>query len=252
MEIGSAATLAILLAMGVPQSALAAAKDAGCPAVNEEFEKFNAVKNDAVIDPSQAAREELRLRKSLLRAVIDCALRDVKTLENAVGVAAPDAVDSQLLRKRFLEQLRGAGQYYASQKNLIENLTIRGSKDLSRSIRDWREASYAPLQENALNFIMWAKNQELVQTAQNRFQQIKQTVRSLNLMQHENIRSLFLGAESDLVGAMELNQRVKRTLEQHDPSRDALPLIKQALEALGLTYQDFLDLSNAVQKVLPR
>jgi hypothetical protein len=217
---------------------------------SSKIAELNAVQFDPSLDYFESVRREAELRRELLRKVIDCGAEEIRELQTTLR-ALPEDKGTDRLRSQLLEGLNEALPYYELQRKKIDDLTIRESRDLARILREWREAHYAPIVERIVNFVLWTKNQDLFRTAQKRFDHISQTVNNLKLTQTEEIRMRFEKAEGSLSEASELNRKVKRALEQPDPHNDALTLLKNSLETLSATYQDFLNLGEAVKKILP-
>lgn len=226
-------------------------KDAACSFQTQ----LDAIKNaaeDRNLDSAQRVKAELSARKSMLKNIIDCAARDVENLKNETATtAAPQEGPVQQIKGQIIGDLGASLRYYATQKAQIENVGTRGSQELARDIKEWRTISYNPLAQKAVNFIAWSKNKELIQTAQNRLNQVRRTVTVLKLLNDEEFQKLFARADIHFNEAISSNYKTLETFTRLGNPEDALISIKATLEALSQTYQEFFTISERINKLLP-
>jgi hypothetical protein len=216
------------------------------------------VKVDALADikkkadgSSQAVKSELQVRKDLLRELIGCATKETRTLQNTLKEIQTKENDIDAIRDRFVDKLDEALAYYRAEETKVNDLGLRGSKDMAKAILDWRTGNYLPLANETSNLIIWLKNQPLFDTAQKRFDLIGQTVRSLKLLDEEDVKDLFEKAESNLGEARHLNGEAKKALLAEEEPTATTSKIKSSLQSLSATYKSFFELSEAVKKLLP-
>jgi hypothetical protein len=213
-----------------------------------KFAELRAIQADSSQDYIQAIRAQLAVRKAILRGAIDCALKDVTLHKAALDNAAPDIKDSKA-EDEVAKGLEDSIDYYSAKRSSIDNLGIKGTQDVAREIADWRTYHYNPLISQEDSLLLWNKNQPLFDKASNRFNQLKPIVLSLSLVNQEDIQKKFQDAEVNLKDAVTKNEAAKEAIETGDP--DALMAIKSSLEPLSSLYKKFVDLSDAVKKLVP-
>ncbi len=218
----------------------------------DDFAHLDKIKNNPSADYLANVRAELAVRKEILRKIVACGAREVELLKEKVTTTTLEDKTHEGLKNKFLTQLDESTKYYETSGSRIDTLGLRGSQELARSLREWRTHTYDSLAEEALNFLIWEKNQNIFKTARNRFAEIGKAIESLKIADTEDIHKLFEEAKGDLEAAEVLNRSVKQSLESFDSSQETFLLTKQSLEALSKTYQKFFDLSQTVQKVVPR
>lgn len=195
---------------------------------------------------------ELTLRKSILAKVIDCASKDVETLNDMLSEMSARNTDLELKEayERFLNQLGEILSYYQSEKSNIEKLDLDESKAVAKNILERRSNRYFPLAEKIANFVMWEKNQELIKIAERRLSQIEQTLLALELTGNEDIKILFQRGRTNFQYAQVSSRRARQMFLVANPPDDSLYLVRASLEALSETYRAFFDLSQAVKNAV--
>ena len=217
-----------------------------------DFARLDKVKSNPSADYLANVRAELAVRKDILRKIVACGAEEVKLLKAKVAGASTTDSGAQDIKKQLTARLDEALERYATSESRIDTLGLRGSQELSRSLKDWRMTNYSQLSELALNFLVWEKNKSLFKTARIRFEEIGKAVNSLKFADTEDIRKLFDEAKTDLEHAESLHRDVEQKLKTLDSPESTFAIIKESLEALSKTYQNFFDLSQMVQKVVPR
>ena len=216
----------------------------------EPVKELETMRADYFGDPAFKIRTELAIRKTILTAIIDCAAQETQALRQKVEETSPDGAGTPI-RARFLDALNGALQYYADARSRVDTLGIGGSKDLAREVHAWRANTYTPTATQALNFLVWTKNQELFSAANGRLTDIQTAIRSLKLTEDEKARTLLEESVASLRAANEDNDRARTELDQFPPPPETLSLIKHSLEKLAHTYELFFALSELAQKLIP-
>jgi hypothetical protein len=237
-----------LLAGGATQAR--GADDASCDFA-EPLKQLQELSADYYGDPAFRIRTELTIRKTLLLQIIGCAEREAEAVKRKVEETSAQDTRIAPLRGRSLDILNGALQYYAEARSRVDTLGIGGSKDLAREIRTWRAQTYGPNASQALNFLVWAKNQELFAAAHSRLTDIERAIHALKLTDDETASALF---EESVVGLREAtaeNERARTELERFPPPPDTLDIIKSSLQKLAKTYENFFSLSELAQKLIP-
>lgn len=212
--------------------------------------KLAEIKAAPASDYPESVRMELAARKELLYSVLDCLITETEELKKEVD-GLPDGEDTAGIKKEAVGKIMDARAYLERQKGQIQNLGIQGSKNLAREIRNWRDNSYAQLENEANNLKIWSGNQSLFEIAGNRLQQIQQTVRLLKLLENDEIRSMYEKSETSLETAGRIHRRALQNIKSYRSQEEIAASLKDSLEALSQTYKDFLDLSQAAKKILP-
>jgi DNA repair ATPase RecN len=211
-----------------------------------QFKELASTQESNNFDYLASLMAELRIRKNLLRGVLDCSIAEAESLRASLAALKPNAPDMEFLRNRFYERIGETKDYYQVQQSRINDLGIQGTKDVAKNIKEWRLNQYASLVDGSTQLIIWTKNQELFQAAQKRFHDIEQTVRFFNLVDNTEMKELLTKAAESLYKAQSANEAAKEALKRFDASENSLGLIKDSLEALSETYQIFFDLSKAI------
>jgi len=227
------------------------AQDAtGCNLNQAEFDELASVQTNPSLDFLEEIRAELKIRRGLLLQTVLCAIKEADELRLNLNQAPTINPDAKQLQEKLGGQIEDALNYYKLQKSKINDLGIQGSKDFAKELRVWRESNYKPLSLRIFNFIIWSKNQDIIQTAQNRINQINRAVVFLRLIDNEEIQNLFKDAETSFGEALSENQAALNSIREFGTPADSLGHIKTSLEGLALTYQKFFELSEAIGKLL--
>ncbi len=213
--------------------------------------ELNGLQADYYGDPAFRVRTELAIRKKILTTIIDCASADADLLEQKIKETPAEDTVIGPVRARFMETLTSARRYYAEARSRVDTLGIGGSKELAREVRAWRENTYTPTATQALNFLVWVKNQELFRAANGRLADVQAAIRSLKLTEDEKAQTLLGEAVTSLRDANSENDRVRMELDQFPPPPNTLGIIQRSLEKLAHTYEQFFALSELAQKLIP-
>ena len=210
-----------------------------------------AQQNTTGINYLQVVREELRMRKSLLGNILDCSVQEAENLKGTLSGMQRSEGGIETTRTNLARALDSAMSYYASEKSTIGNLGIRGTQDAARAVRAWRATHYEPTAQGVVALLLWTKNQNLFQVAENRLAQIENTIKKLKLGDNDEVTSLVAKASDNLAEAKKLNQDARNALLHIDEGTEPLTVVKNSLDALSKTYQAFFDVSEAVKKFFP-
>ncbi|MEK7212662.1 MAG: hypothetical protein AAB686_03215 [Patescibacteria group bacterium] len=218
-------------------------------------ESFQALKDLGVNPPGdyfESVRAELNLRKTMLGKTLDCATEEAESLKEEIRNLPESDPDVAELKSFFLGRLADVFAYYDQQKSKIGDLvSLQNTKNTAQDILLWRQSTWEPLVADSQNIILWNKNQTLFRTAENRFNQISQTVRLLKLLEQEDVRRYFDDSEKNLRQAQNLHLGAKRMIKYYRPAGEVTETIKNSLDTLAKTYQKFFGLSQEVKKFLP-
>lgn len=226
-----------------------ASDDGICKLNQGDFDKIESIKNDPALDYFGEIKLELQLRKNLLKNVLRCAINDANDLRTATHKIRLNDQDAINLRSLFANQLDNVVSYYQTQESKIDDLGLQGSKDFAKNLELWRDGNYKQVAKMATNFLIWGKNQEIIETAQARVNQIGRSVTLLSLVYKEDIGGLWREVDDNFSEAKKFNQQVKNDLRFATPN-DALATIKSSLDSLSKTYEKLSELVNAINQAL--
>lgn len=233
----------------VSQAAEPAHNAAGCD-LSVEAKALAEAKAAPVSDFLEGVRLELRARKALLVAAIDCIMAETDELKREAE-NLPEIRDIARIKQEIVLNIRDAREYLERQKGQIPNLGIQGTKDVAREIKSWRNGSYARLKNEVSNLKVWSGNQTLFETAKKRLEEITRTVRLLKLLENDEVWSIYEKSEISLKKADNIHRRALQNIKECRSQEEIAGSLKASLETLFQTYQNFLDLSQAAKKILP-
>ncbi len=216
----------------------------------DKIRELKAIKAASGDDYLASIRKELSLRKEILKSAILCITNDAENLRGKLKAVSSDDPDIKSIRESLGAQLQTTIDFYQSEKAKIDTFGIRSSEESAKSIKIWRASTYAPLAEESVNFLLWVKNQEILKTAQTRFDQIRATVKALKINEREEMVKGMRDAEDNLEKANALHARAKDTFMSGGNPGTSLSLIKETLESLSGAYQNFFVISESATKIL--
>lgn len=218
--------------------------------LSTEVKNLEKAQTTPAYDYLESIKLELRARKELLSAALDCVIADTENLRTeATGLA--ETQDTAEIKKEIIQKIEYGRDNLLRQKEQIPNLGIQGTKNMAREIKIWRNNTYVRLENEVNNLKIWNGNQSLFETAQKRLGQIKQTVRLLKLLENDEIRSMYEKSESSLKNAGSIHRQALQNIKEYRSQEEISSSLKTTLEMLSQTYKDFLDLSQTVKKILP-
>jgi len=232
---------------GVP-----AAHAADCGITAGSIAQITAIQNDPSLSSSDEIKRELALRKILVGETIVCAEQEAQTFQaNLATTTVPS--DVQSLQSQLSGNLTEAESFYNSEMEQLNVVGIAGTKVVAQQVLAWRASTFIPLGENVNNFILWAQNQDLFNTAQIRMNQTQSAVSFLEAASpNTDLQTAFNNAQTSFNNAQTENAAAKAALIQNLSPDQSLALIKQSLSSLSDTYQGFSDVSTAISKILPQ
>ncbi len=253
--IATTAFSAILAAGAVFIFGIAAAptaRAAECGITAGDIAQITAIQNDPSLSVSDEIKQELLARKNLVGETIVCAQQEVRTFQtNLAAVTVPS--DVQSLQSQLLGNLNEAAGFYNSQLAQLNVVGIAGTKAVAQQVLSWRESSLIPLSEDVNNFILWAQNQNLFNTAATRMSQTQSAVAFLEAASpNPDLQTAFNNAQSSFNAAESENAAAQAALVQNLSPDQSLALIKQSLASLSATYQNLFTVSNLISGILPQ
>ncbi len=225
---------------------------ADCGVTTSDIAKIKAIQNDPTLSYSEEIKQELAVRKTLVGATITCAAQEVLTFQASLASTSVESA-AQPLKSQLLGNLSGASNFYNLELAKLNVVGIAGSEAIAQEVLAWREGTFMPLSENVNNFILWAQNQNLFNTAETRMVSTQRAVSFLeSASPNAALQTAFDGAQSSLGPAASENSAAKTALDQNLSPDQSLSLIKQSLDSLSAAYQDFFTVSTLISKILPQ
>jgi hypothetical protein len=236
--------------LGELGTAVAAETNPAC-VFEPQLAELQSTQSDDGLNYLQQIQAELIARKKILTNVIVCGRSEAEEIKLRLDQITVANEDERRLKSRLLEQMDEMLYAYDLFAIKVADLGLLGTKQFSADLRTWRKNAYATVIERVGNFALWIKNQELFRTAQIRFDQINQTLKTLGVVENEEIAKLLNQTAVTLRIAKAENDSARQILLTLTDPREALRLIQASLVDLAATYENFSKLSQATQKILP-
>ena len=230
-----------------PQAARAAGD---CAISTNDLSAIQAIQSDPNLSYLDEIKQELAARKRLLSKTITCAENDAKSLKSEVNGLSV-AVSDKNLQSQLSGKIDDAINYYNIELGKLNDSGILGSELVAQDVLSWRANTYMQLSSNVDNFVLWSQNQDLFQTASARMAQITPMVSFLSQANNSDLASAFAAAQASFNTAESENSSARNALLQFLSPDQTLGMIKQSLQSLSDTYNDFFNVSNVIQKLLP-
>lgn len=185
-------------------------------------------------DPAELVQEkELEIRRSALASITNCLINSTENILSNVN-SLPYHQQSNNLRIRFQEELRGNIFFYKEKKKEIESMDIEATKLTAKEVLNWKKNHSSDL-DRAAQFVIWGQNQELLQKASLRLAQIYSFIKKPNNKALETAKGLISQAEK-------ANSLAQESFERSVPPSESLGYIKSSLDAMHNAYKNFLKL----------
>ena len=225
---------------------------AECDITVGDIAQITAIQNDPTLSASDEIKQELAVRKQLVGKTISCAEQETQTFQANLASTTVES-DAQPLQAQLLSDLGGASNFYTLEQTKLNGAGIAGTEAIAQEVLAWRSSTFLPLSENVNNFILWAQNQNLFDTAQTRMTQTQRAVSFLESASPDSdLQTAFDNAQSSFNSAESENAAAKAAFAQGLSPDQGLALIKQSLDSLSTTYQNFFTVSTAISKILPQ
>jgi hypothetical protein len=233
-------------------AAMPIAHAASCGITTEDVAQIAAIQNDPSLSYSDEIKQELAIRKQLVGKTIDCAQQEVQALQANLASTSVES-NAQPLQFQLSGDLNDSSNFYNLESTKLNGVGISGSEGIAQEVLAWHDNTFIPLGENVNNFILWAQNQNLFDTAQTRMTQTQSAVSFLeSVSPNAALQTAFDGAQSSFSDAENKNAAAKTALAQGLSPNQSLTLIKQSLGSLSDTYQGFFDVSTIISGILPQ
>lgn len=245
-------TTGVVFLFGLAGIPAAHADTADCTITKGDIAQITAVQNDPTLTASQELSQELALRKQLVGKTITCAEQEAQTFQANLASTTVES-DAQPLQAQLLSDLNGATDFYNLELTKLNTAGIAGTEAIAQEVFAWRAGTFLPQSENVNNFILWAQNQNLFDTAQARMTGTQRAVSFLeSASPNPALQSAFDSAQSSFNDAENENATAKAALAQGLSPDQTLALIRQSLGSLSDTYQGFFNVSTEISSLLPQ
>ena len=136
---------------------------------------------------------EFLFRQKIFYKVMELADVELQNLKESLDkVKAENIENGSQIKDRFLAKLSEFVVYHKEIKEKISQATeAQDLKNLALDFKNWREKTYNPQTQIIINFVLIAKQKEILITATERFEKIAKDVKKLtNLLGQEKAREL--------------------------------------------------------------
>ncbi|MEK7608842.1 MAG: hypothetical protein AAB495_04660 [Patescibacteria group bacterium] len=227
----------------------------------QDFKTATASSSEVIAPPEKSASSSetregkedpaLAARKTLTLQILECARRDVGRLLSAVGDIPLAGASAKDLQINILTRLERAGEKITRiEKRIEETETVETAKEIARDIADWRKNEYLALVENAGVFVVWGNGEILLDKAESRILQVRQTLKSLKLHDAIEVQRAFEQAKTHSLRAEENHLKAKQGIERFGKSDDVLKYVNASLDDLRNLYASLLRLSEVVAQAV--
>ncbi len=216
----------------------------------DDLKKFSEVSGISESGRAEDIKNELDFRKSYLYKVMDCASNEASKFQSKVKSIKTDDGEIKTTRDRIASRFGEIIAYYQIQKNLIGDLGIGGSKIFSANLKSWRNSNYDPIVDLSNNFAIFVKNQDIIQTTENRFNQINLSLKVLELSENQRVRELLQEADKNLKLAKEKNNQAGEIFKNLIWPNNAYDLMISSLEYLKNAYGNFFSIGEETGKIM--
>jgi len=200
-------------------------------------------------DSQENILKELSVRKKIISRAINCSINETLSLQSNLKLTETNSPDMLNIKNTIISKLDEIIGYYQTQNGAVGDLGIGGSKIFSANLKSWRGSNYVPVSELEKNFIVFVKNQDVLQTTQNRFNQIKLTLKTLGLADNQKISDVVSQAEKNIRMANEDNNQAEDIFRKLVWPNNVSDIMLSSLQYLKDAYQNFFDIGKEAQNI---
>ena len=201
-------------------------------------------------DSQENIIKELSIRKRILSQAINCSVNETLSLQSSIKLAETNSPELRDIKSRIISRLDEIIGYYQTQNNAVSDLGIGGSKIFSANLKSWRDSNYIPMSELGKNFIVFVKNQDVLQTTQNRLNQINLTLKTLGVADNQKISDILNQARKNIGMANESNDQAKDIFRRLIWPNNVSDMMISSLQRLKDAYQNFFDIGTEAQSII--
>ncbi len=220
-----------------------------CGISKDDIAAIQAIQSNPNLGYLDEINQELAARKNLLSKTITCAKNDAQSLRATMAGASVSAADENI-KSQLLGNIDVAIDYYNLELGKLNDSGIKETEQIAQEVLSWRASTYVQLAGRVDNFILWSENQNLFETASARMAQITPMVSFLSQTNNSDLANAFSAAQTSFAAAKNENASARSAIVQSLSSDQTLGVIKQSLQSLSDTYQNFFNVSDIIQKLL--
>ncbi len=220
-----------------------------CVISHDDLAVIRAIQSNPNLGYLEEINQELAARKKLLSRIIICARGDARSLHATMDAVSVNSADENI-KNQLSGKIDDAINYYNIELEKLNGSGILGSEQIAQEVLSWRANTYAQLSSNVDNFILWSQNQDLFRVASDRMAQISPMVSFLSQSGNGDLASAFASTQTSFNTAKNENASARLALSEFLSPDQTLAAIKQSLQSLSETYQDFFNVSDVIQKLL--
>ncbi|MGB9608873.1 MAG: hypothetical protein ACPL3E_00685 [Minisyncoccia bacterium] len=210
---------------------------------DDKVKELQAVLENKDLDYLSQYNQELKLRKEILLNILDCLILEAQNYKNTVlGINISKTAVGDF-RKKLINELDKEIDYLNFRKSQIQNLSLEGLKYTAKSLKEDRQSRFLPLNQVINNFILWNKNEELFNLAENRIDEISKIIKIFKPDENEEIKSLFEDFSSKFKLAVNKHNEAWNAIDAFDNEKSSL-LIQDSLNNLLEVYKLIYDFSK--------
>ncbi|OGY60923.1 MAG: hypothetical protein A3F99_01690 [Candidatus Colwellbacteria bacterium RIFCSPLOWO2_12_FULL_43_11] len=186
--------------------------------VDESVNELLEIRDDTTLTEEEKLVKEFNGRKNILTEVITLSLDEIIKLKDKLKALGEfeDQSDEKLLQDKFNSSLDGYDAYYKDQTKKLETLTtIDEAKSLAQSIKDYRENTYNPEVQSAVDFILVFYNDDVLKTANSRLDKMSGDINKLEKLGYlkaGTFSAKLKEARETLADANDMNKRAKEAI----------------------------------------
>ncbi|MDO8664059.1 MAG: hypothetical protein Q7K44_00685 [Candidatus Liptonbacteria bacterium] len=201
-------------------------------------------------DSQENIIKELSVRKRILSQAINCSINETLSLQSSLKLAETNFTELREIKNRIISRLDEIIGYYQMRNSAVNDLGIGGSKIFSANLKSWRDSNYVPMSELGKNFLVFVKNQDVLQTTQNRLNQISLTLKTLGVADNQKISDILSQAGKNIGMANENNDQAKDIFRRLIWPNNVSDMMISSLQRLKDAYQNFFDIGKEAQNII--
>lgn len=240
-----------LIAAAVMGLSFNGAEAAGNCSFNDNFKELYSAQAALRLNENQEnILKELSIRKKIIGRAISCSIDEALSSQSELRIAETNSQDLSGIKNRIISKFDEIIGYYQTQNGSVGDLGIAGSKIFSANLKSWRDSNFVPMSDIEKNFLVFLKNQDVIQTAQNRFNQISLTLKTLGLSDNQKISGILNEADKNIQLANDGNNQAEDIFKRLAWPSNVSDIMVSSLQHLKDAYQNFFDIGTEAQNII--
>jgi hypothetical protein len=220
-----------------------------CAVTKDDIAGIKAIQNNPNLSYNEEVAQELTARKALLTKTIGCAGNEIDSLRETLSAVSTSSANVTSIQAQLTSKLDDATNYYDLEQQKLAGAGIVGTEQVAREVLAWRGNVLVPLGGQVDNFAVWSGNQPLFTAATTRMAQVGRIVSFLAATNDNDLASIFGKAQASFQNAQSENNDALKSIAQSLPSGQVSALMRESLQSLADTYQNFFSISTIIQGV---